>query len=78
MLMAGLDRVTRNPAVMGRKPCVRGRRVTAGLIVGLIAAGHSQEEIPALYPSLEDEEIRQALAYAAWRVEEIEIPLPAA
>lgn len=78
MLMAGLDRITRNPAVMGGKPCVRGMRVTVGLIVGLIAAGHSREEILALYPYLEDEDIRQALAYAAWRVEEIEIPLPAA
>ena len=76
--MAGLDRITRNPAVMGGKPCVRGMRVTVGLIVGLIAAGHSREEILALYPYLEDEDIRQALAYAAWRVEEIEIPLPAA
>lgn len=57
---------------------MRGMRVTVGAIVGLVASGHSHSEILAAYPYLEDEDIRQALAYAAWRVEEIEIPLPAA
>ncbi len=72
-----LDRIIRNPEVMGGKPCVRGTRVTVGTIVGLIAAAHSHDEILAAYPYLADEDIRQALAYAAWRVEEIEVPLPA-
>ena len=76
--MEQLDRITRNPDVMGGKPCLRGLRVTAGMIVGLVAAGHSREEILEAYPYLEAEDIRQALAYAAWRVEEIEISLPAA
>lgn len=76
--MPELDRITRNPGVMGGKPCIRGMRVTAGLVVGLVAAGHSWSEILELYPYLEEEDIRQALAYAAWRVEQIEIPLPAA
>ena len=74
----GLDRITRNPEVMGGKPCLRGMRVTVGTIVGLVAAGHSDAAILAAYPYLEAEDIRQALAYAAWRVEEIEVPLPAA
>ena len=73
----GLDRITRNPEVMGGKPCVRGMRVTVGAIVGLVASGHPNSEILAAYPYLEEEDIRQALAYAAWRVEEIEVPLPA-
>jgi uncharacterized protein (DUF433 family) len=73
--MPNLDRITRNPEVMGGKPCFRGMRVTVGTIVGLIAAGHSNAEILRAYPYLEDEDIRQALAYAAWRVEEIELPL---
>ena len=73
-----LDRITRNPDVMGGKPCIRGTRVTVGTIVGLIAAGHSDADILATYPCLERDDIKQALAYAAWRVEEIEIPLPAA
>jgi uncharacterized protein (DUF433 family) len=53
-------------------------RVTVGMIVGLVAAGHSPAEILNAYPYLVEEDIRQALAYAAWRVEEIEVPLPAA
>jgi len=73
--MKRIDRITFNPEVMGGKPSVRGLRVTVGTIVGLVAAGHSKEEILRLYPYLEREDIDQALAYAAWRVEEIEVPL---
>jgi uncharacterized protein (DUF433 family) len=76
--MPDLDRITRNPDVMGGKPCVRGMRVTVGMVVGLVATGHSFSEILAAYQYLEEEDIRQALAYAAWRVEEIELALPAA
>jgi uncharacterized protein (DUF433 family) len=74
----GLDRITRNPEVMAGKHCLRGMRVTVGTVVGLVASGHSDAEILAAYPYLQAEGIRQALAYAAWRVEEIEVPLPAA
>jgi len=76
--MANRERITRNPEIMGGKPCVRGMRVTVGTIVGLVASDHSFDEILAAYPYLEEEDIRAALAYAAWRVEEIEVPLPAA
>jgi uncharacterized protein (DUF433 family) len=76
--MPALYRITRNVALMGGKPCIRGMRVTVGTIVGLVASGHEFSEILTAYPYLEDEDIRQALAYAAWRVEEIEVPLPAA
>jgi uncharacterized protein (DUF433 family) len=60
---------------MGGKPCIRGLRVTVGTIVGLVAAGRTTEEILKLYPYLQAKGIAQALAYAAWRAEEIEIPL---
>ena len=70
-----LNRITLNPEVMGGKPCVRGLRVTVGMIVGLLAAGHSEEEVLRLYPYLELEDLREALSYAAWRAEEIEAPL---
>ena len=73
-----LTRITFDPKVMGGKPCVRGMRVTVGMVVGLVAAGHPFSEILAAYPYLEEQDIQQALAYAAWRVEEIEVPLPAA
>jgi uncharacterized protein (DUF433 family) len=60
---------------MGGKPCIRGMRVTVGMIVGLIASGHSFEEILRAYPYLEEEDLRESLRYAAWRVKEIEVPL---
>ena len=73
--MLNITRITFDPKVMGGKPCVRGMRVTVGTIVGLIASGHSKEDILHLYPYIEPEDIDEALAYAAWRVEEIDIPL---
>jgi uncharacterized protein (DUF433 family) len=60
---------------MGGKACVRGVRVTVGMVVGQIAAGHTIEDILADYPYLEREDIVQALRYAAWRMEEREIEL---
>ncbi|MFA6174499.1 MAG: DUF433 domain-containing protein [Kiritimatiellales bacterium] len=73
--MLNLDRITFDPDVMGGKPCIRGLRVTAGTLVGLIASRCSHEEILKLYPYLEAKDIDQALAYAAWRVEEIDTEL---
>ena len=70
-----LARVTRNPDVMGGKPCLRGMRVTVGTVVGLLAAGHSEDKVLEAYPYLEREDIRAALAYAARRAEEVEVPL---
>jgi uncharacterized protein (DUF433 family) len=61
--------------MMGGKACIRGMRVTVGMIVGQIGAGHSIEEILTDYPYLEREDILQALRYAAWRAEEREILL---
>jgi uncharacterized protein (DUF433 family) len=63
-----LDRITLDPAAMGGKPCIRGMRVT----VGMIASGHDRTEILALYPYLEPDDIAQALSYAAWRSAEVE------
>jgi uncharacterized protein (DUF433 family) len=74
--MNELTRITLDPAVMGGRPCIRGMRVTVGMIVGLLAAGRSREEILKAYPYLEPEDIDQALEYAAWRVEEREVSLP--
>lgn len=68
-----LDRITRDPEVMGGKPCLRGMRVTVGTVVGLLAAGHSEDRVLQAYPYLEREDIRAALAYAARRCREIEV-----
>jgi uncharacterized protein (DUF433 family) len=62
--MPNLDRITRNPEVMGGKPCLRGMRVTVGTIVGLVASGHSTAEILDAYPYVEEEDIRQALEFS--------------
>jgi uncharacterized protein (DUF433 family) len=73
--MISLARITFDPNIMGGKPCIRGMRVTVGTIVGLVAAGHTKDEILKLYPYLEAEDIDEALSYAAWRVEEIDVPI---
>lgn len=70
-----LNRITHDPAVMGGRPCIRGMRVTVGTIMGLLAAGRTQGEILAAYPYLEAEDVKAALAYAAWRTKEVELPL---
>jgi len=63
--MQELRRITVDPAVMGGKPCIRGMRVTVGMIVESIAAGRSIPELLADFPYLEEQDIREALAYAA-------------
>ena len=73
--MQQFTRITLDPNVMGGKPCIRGMRVTVGTIVGLVSVGYSTEKILAAYPYLEANDIREALAFAAWRVEEIEVSL---
>ena len=72
-----LARITHDPAVMGGRPCIRGMRLTVGIVVGLLGAGHSVDDILRAYPYLEKDDIQAALAYAAWRSEEIELPLKA-
>ena len=73
--MKRFPRITLDPDVMAGKACIRGLRVTVGTVVGLLAAGRSAEEILSAYPYLEQEDIGQSLAYAAWRLEEREVPL---
>ncbi len=73
--MRRLERITFDPEVMGGKPCIRGLRVTVGTILGLLATGHSIEQIPQAYPYRAEADIHEALAYTAWRVEEVDVPL---
>jgi len=76
--MADLDRIVQDPGLMGGKPCIRGMRVTVGMIVGQIGAGRSIEQLLADYPYLEREDVLQALRYAAWLAEQREVTLPLA
>jgi uncharacterized protein (DUF433 family) len=73
--MPQLNRITRDPKVMGGKPCIRGMRVTVGTVVGLVAAGRTVEDILTEYPYLEAADIAEALSYAAWRAEEVEVSI---
>lgn len=71
-------RITIDPNVMGGRPCIRGMRITVGTILGLLASGRTEDDILAAYPLLEREDIREALAYAASRLQERDVPLPRA
>jgi len=73
--MSTFTRITQNPDVMGGKPCIRGMRVTVGMIVGQIASGRDVDDLMAEYPYLQREDVLEALRYAAWRAEEREVTL---
>lgn len=66
--MESFGRITRDPAIMGGEPCIRGTRLTVETVLSLLASGRSEEEIRGEYRHLEADDIRAALAYAASRV----------
>jgi uncharacterized protein (DUF433 family) len=68
--MTPLDRITFDPQIMGGRACIRGMRIPVSVIVKQVAAGASLPEILLDYPDLEEADIRQALAYAAWLSQE--------
>ena len=63
--MVGLNRITSDPAVMNGQPCIRGMRLTVRRVLEALATYPDRQEFSVEYPELEDEDIRQALAYAA-------------
>lgn len=71
-------RITVRPDQMGGAPCIRGLRIPAATVVGMVAEGMSDPEILTAYPDLEAEDIREAMRYAAEAVRERELPLAAA
>ena len=68
-----LTRITRDPAVLLGRPCIRGIRISVTTVLGLLASGATEGEVLETYPFLEAEDIRAALAYAAWRCNEQEV-----
>ena len=76
--MKTLHRITLDPAIMGGKPCIRGMRVTVGMIMGLLSSGDTFDDIVKEYPYLEIEDIKEALEYAAWRTSEYEVEIHSA
>lgn len=73
--MEKFDRITIDPKIMGGQPCIRGLRIPVSLIVKLIAGGKKVKEILRDYPELEEEDIKQALQFAAWMVSEKHLPM---
>ncbi len=73
--MDEFDRISQRPEIMAGKACIRGSRVTVGMVVGQIGAGRSIDAILADFPYLRREDVLQALRYAAWRADEREISL---
>lgn len=73
--MQEFRRITFDPEVMAGKPCIRGMRVTVGMIVETIAAGRTIEQVLADFPYLEDQDVREALAFAARLAQGREISL---
>jgi uncharacterized protein (DUF433 family) len=63
---AAFPRITVNPQVMGGKPCIRGMRVTVGMVLGELAAGTTPDELLELFPYLEREDLNECMRYAAW------------
>ena len=63
--MTAFDRITSDPAILNGQPCIRGMRLTVRRVLEALATYPDREELREEYPELEDEDIRQALAYAA-------------
>jgi uncharacterized protein (DUF433 family) len=71
----GFTRITMDPQLMRGEPCIRGMRVTVGMIVESHAAGRTVPELLADFPYLEEQDIREALAFAARLAQGYEIRL---
>ena len=74
--MKELDRITVDPAVCLGQPTIRGMRITVPFVVKLVASGMTSEEILGAHPELREEDIVQALEYAAWASSERVRPVP--
>lgn len=75
-LMLVLDRITAHPNRLGGEPCIRDLRLTVRRVVEAVALYPDRGELKREYPELEDEDIRQALAYAAASLDDKVLPLP--
>ena len=75
--MYSLERIVCTPGVVSGKPRIKGTRVTVGVILGQLAAGHPIEDVLRDYPYIQREDVLAALQYAAWRAQEEEVELSA-
>lgn len=77
MAMAKFDRITVDPAKMNGQPCIRDLRVTVKRVLEAMAVYPDRNDLRREYPYLEDEDVRQALEYAAANLDDRLIDLPA-
>lgn len=68
--MNQFNRITFDSNVMGGRACIRSLRVTVSLILNLVANKMTAADIVKEYPYLEEEDVTQALQYAAWLADE--------
>lgn len=68
--LEGFPRITVNPTVMTAKPCIRGMRVTVGMILGNLASGVSIDELLESYPYIEREDVFEAIRFGGWLASE--------
>lgn len=73
-----LDRITINPMKMNGQPCIRGMRLTVRRVIEAVALYPNREELKSEYPELDDEDISQALEFAARNLDDLVFPLEAA
>ncbi|MBL8725995.1 MAG: DUF433 domain-containing protein [Planctomycetes bacterium] len=71
----GFDRISVDPAVLGGKPCIRGMRISVQRLLEVLAQNPSWDAVRADYPEIEEEDLRQALAFAASLLNDTVIPL---
>lgn len=76
IIMVPFDRITSDPQKMNGQPCIRGMRLTVRRVLDALAMYPNREELRSAYPELEDEDIRQALAFAGAMVDDVVIELP--
>lgn len=69
------DRITSDPAKLNGRPCIRGLRLTVRRVVEAVALYPNREELYREYPELEEDDVRQALGYAAANLDDEVIPL---
>ena len=74
--MKELDRITVDPEICLGQPTIRGMRITVSVILKQIASGMTTKDIVQAYPELEEEDVVQALKYAAWLSSEKTRPIP--
>ena len=72
--MTNLDRITTDPARMNGEPCIRNMRLTVRRVLEALATYPDRAELKREYPELEDEDIRQALAFAAASLDDKILP----